>query len=118
MKNSEKSSSEEDLLTNEQKEQSVWNTLKMVYDPEIPVSIVDLGLVYDVSLENDGKKVNVKLTLTVPGCMMGPTIAEEARDRVLALKGVEEVNVEIVWEPPWHQSMISPEGKKILGIED
>ncbi len=98
----------------------VWETLRTCYDPEIPVNIVDLGLVYDMGLEDfpsGGKKVFVKMTLTAPGCGMGATIAGDAQQRILMLPGVEDASVEIVWDPPWHQSMITPEGKRLLGIE-
>ncbi len=98
----------------------IWGALKTCFDPEIPVNIVDLGLVYDMQCEADdtGKnKVSVKMTLTAPGCGMGPAIAKDAQDKILALSGVADASVEVVWDPPWHQSMISPEGRKILGIE-
>jgi len=101
-------------------EQSVWDTLKTCYDPEIPVNIVDLGLVYDlkiVSLPSGRSGVAVKMTLTAPGCGMGGVIAGDAQQRLLGLPGVEEANVEVVWDPPWHQSMISPEGRRILGLD-
>ena len=97
----------------------VWNQLKTCYDPEIPVNIVDLGLVYDCTLdrqENGKTKVVVKMTLTAPGCGMGPTIAAEARMRIESIPGVEEANVELVWDPPWDQSMISEAGKMQLGL--
>ncbi|SVB34397.1 uncharacterized protein METZ01_LOCUS187251, partial [marine metagenome] len=89
----------------------VHEALKNVYDPEIPVNIVDLGLVYDTAVEptDDGAKVDVKMTLTAQGCGMGPSIAADAQNKILALGGVEEADVEIVWDPPWHQSMISEE---------
>lgn len=98
----------------------VWETLKTCYDPEIPVNIVDLGLVYDmaVSPAASGKsRVDVKMTLTAPGCGMGPTIAGDAQQKLETLDGVEEANVELVWDPPWHPSMISDSGKRALGIE-
>ena len=97
----------------------VHEALKNVYDPEIPVNIVDLGLVYDTAVEltDDGAKVGVKMTLTAQGCGMGPSIAADAQNKILALGGVEEADVEIVWDPPWHQSMISEEGRKTLGLE-
>ncbi|MDQ6630572.1 MAG: putative Fe-S cluster assembly protein SufT [Verrucomicrobiota bacterium] len=101
-------------------EKQVWDTLKTCYDPEIPVNIVDLGLVYDLQIEPTAEgrsKVNVKMTLTAPGCGMGATIAGDAQTKLLYLDGVEEANVEIVWDPPWHQSMITAEGRRILGIE-
>jgi probable FeS assembly SUF system protein SufT len=101
-------------------EKQIWDTLKSCYDPEIPVNIVDLGLVYDLhveSLPSGGNKVFVKMTLTAPGCGMGTVIAGDAQQKLLYLPGVEDASVEIVWDPPWHQSMISAEGRRILGLE-
>ena len=101
-------------------EQQVWETLRTCYDPEIPVNIVDLGLVYDMQLEKlpgGSSRVNVKMTLTAPGCGMGATIAGDAQQKLLYLEGVEEANVEIVWDPPWHQSMITEQGRRVLGLE-
>ncbi len=101
-------------------EKLVWETLRSCYDPEIPVNIVDLGLVYDMGLEdlpNKNKKVFVKMTLTAPGCGMGATIAGDAQQKLLSLPGVEDASVEIVWDPPWHQSMITADGRRLLGIE-
>lgn len=101
-------------------EQLVWQTLRTCFDPEIPVNIVDLGLVYDMQLSpasNGGFRVDVKMTLTAPGCGMGPAIAGDAQVKLLNLDGVEDATVEVVWDPPWHHSMITPEGKKILGLE-
>ena len=100
-------------------EQSVWQQLRTCYDPEIPVNIVDLGLVYDCTVEQpDGTpaKVNVKMTLTAPGCGMGPTIAAEARAKIESVPGVGEAAVELVWEPAWNQAMISEAGKMKLGL--
>ena len=101
-------------------EQEVWESLKQVYDPEIPVNIVDLGLVYDLVIDElpdgEGRRVQMKMTLTAPGCGMGPAIAADAQNRMLALPGIDDASVEVVWDPPWHQSMITEEGKKILGI--
>jgi probable FeS assembly SUF system protein SufT len=101
-------------------EQMVWGALKTCYDPEIPVNIVDLGLVYDLAIEplaNGNRKVFVKMTLTAPGCGMGPVIARDAQMKLLDLPKVEDASVEIVWDPPWHQSMITAEGRKVLGLE-
>lgn len=102
-------------------EDQVWDALKNVYDPEIPVNIVDLGLVYGMELlplPNGDSKVEVKMTLTAQGCGMGPAIAMDAQHRIEGLAGVEEADVQVVWDPPWGPEMISPEGKKRLGIED
>lgn len=100
-------------------EQMVWDTLRTCFDPEIPVNIVDLGLVYDMQFTKQpgGAHVNVKMTLTAPGCGMGPSIAGDAQVKLLSLPGVEDAHVEIVWDPPWHHSMITSEGRKILGLD-
>jgi len=103
----------------EVKEDDVWSQLKNVYDPEIPVNIVDLGLVYDLILgqsEAGGTTVNVKMTLTAPGCGMGPTIAADARSRILTVPGVESAEVDLVWSPAWNQGMISEAGRMKLGL--
>ena len=93
----------------------VLEALKDVYDPEIPVNVVDLGLVYDLQVEEGD--VNVKMTLTFAGCGMGPYIAQQAEWRIAELEGVEDVNVEMVYDPPWTPDMISEEGKGQLGLE-
>ena len=104
----------------EASEDDIWGALKNVYDPEIPVNIVDLGLVYDCqvtdALENAGKRVEVKMTLTAPGCGMGPAIAADAKAKIEALSGIAEAEVDIVWDPPWNQEMITEEGKMVLGL--
>lgn len=100
-------------------EGQVWNQLKNVYDPEIPVNIVDLGLVYDCRVEqtDDGKnRALVKMTLTAPGCGMGPTIAADAQSRIMTIEEMDDAAVELVWEPAWNQGMISIEGKMKLGM--
>ncbi|HEY1107243.1 MAG TPA: iron-sulfur cluster assembly protein, partial [Opitutaceae bacterium] len=101
-------------------EQAVWDALKTCFDPEIPVNIVDLGLVYDLAIEKlpgGGHDVQVKMTLTAPGCGMGPVIAEDARQKIAALPTVEKSAVHIVWDPQWAPQMISETGRKVLGIE-
>ena len=100
-------------------EQQVWDVLKTCYDPEIPVNIVDLGLVYDMRItpEGDGQRVDVKMTLTAQGCGMGTAIAADARLRLLALPSVSDADVQIVWDPPWNPQMISPEGRERLGLD-
>ncbi len=100
-------------------EEAVWDQLRNVYDPEIPVNIVDLGLVYDLqiaALASGGSSVDVKMTLTAQGCGMGPSIAMDAQRRIETLSGVEEAHVQVVWDPPWNPNMISPEGKAKLGM--
>ncbi len=100
---------------------AVWDQLKKVFDPEIPVNIVDLGLVYSMDIEqiegaDTGYKVNVAMTLTAPGCGMGPAIAEDAKGKVMLVPGVADADIRLVWEPTWDQSMISEEGKMVLGL--
>ncbi len=99
--------------------EAVWAQLRQVFDPEIPVNIVDLGLIYsmDISKQDDGgHKIDVAMTLTAPGCGMGPVIAEDAKSKILLVPGVAEADVRITWEPAWNQSMISEEGKMKLGL--
>lgn len=101
-------------------EEAVWESLKTCFDPEIPVNIVDLGLVYDLAVEKTaagGHTVEVKMTLTAPGCGMGPVIAEDARQKIAALPTVESAKVHIVWDPQWTPQMISDHGRKVLGLE-
>lgn len=100
-------------------EEAVWGQLRTCYDPEIPVNIVDLGLVYDCVVEQaEGSPANVavKMTLTAPGCGMGPTIAAEARSKILSIPGVGDAVVDLVWDPAWNQDMISEAGKMKLGM--
>ena len=99
-------------------ENLVWDQLKTCYDPEIPVNIVELGLIYDLdtSENDDGKTVNIKMTLTAPGCGMGPVIADEVDRKVKGINGVQYVNVELVWEPQWNQNMMSEAAKLELGM--
>ena len=99
-------------------EQQVWDQLKTCYDPEIPVNIVELGLIYDLNIkESDtGQKINIKMTLTAPGCGMGPVIADEVERKVNGIEGVESVNVELVWEPLWSREMMSESAQLELGM--
>jgi len=100
-------------------EEDVWNQLRQCYDPEIPVNIVDLGLVYDCRLlkkEGGGTRVEVKMTLTAPGCGMGPAIAHDAQSKILSIDGIDEADVQLVWDPPWNQNMISEAGRMKLGM--
>jgi len=101
--------------------EAIWAQLRQVFDPEIPVNIVDLGLVYTMDVEKisepePGHRVNVAMTLTAPGCGMGPAIAEDAKGKILLVPGVSDADVRITWDPPWNQSMISEEGKMKLGL--
>jgi len=100
-------------------EEAVWNELRNVYDPEIPVNIVDLGLVYDLRIEpllEGGSSVQVAMTLTAQGCGMGPSIAMDAQRRLEVLPGIGKAHVRVVWDPPWNPNMISPEGRARLGM--
>ena len=94
--------------------QDIYESLKAVFDPEIPVNIVDLGLIYDVQI-NDSN-VYVQMTLTAPGCGMGPYIAQQAEWAIQELDGVEEVEIELVFEPAWSPDLISEDARAQLGI--
>src|SRR5580765_5939269 len=99
-------------------EEDVWNQLRQCYDPEIPVNIVDLGLVYDCKLtkkEDGGTRVDVKMTLTAPGCGMGPAIAHDAQSKILSIDGIDEADVQLGWDQPCTQHMISGAGRIKLG---
>ena len=96
-------------------EELIYEALKDVYDPEIPVNIVDLGLVYGVEI--DDKDVKIRMTLTFAGCGMGPYIAQQAEWRIAEIDEVDDVEVDLIFEPPWNPDMISEEGKKELGID-
>ncbi len=100
-------------------EEHVWEALRHCYDPEIPLNIVDLGLVYDLAMTEGGRgqQVAVKMTLTAQGCGMGPAIAADAKSKIESLPEVEHADVEIVWDPQWTPHMISAEGRKVLGLD-
>ena len=93
--------------------EQVYEALKRVYDPEIPADVVNLGLVYEVLI--DGDKIAVKMTTTASGCPVGNYIVAQAKRAIERLEGVKEVNVELVYDPPWQESMISEEGRRMLG---
>ena len=102
-------------MTDSINKEKIIDALKDVYDPEIPVNIVDLGLIYEIAINDD--EVDVKMTLTAAGCGMGPYIAQQAEWAISELDGVEDVNVDIVFEPPWAPEKITEDGKKLLGID-
>ena len=107
------------LLAKEDLEKEVWNQLRSCYDPEIPVNIVDLGLVYDCQVTPmgpDSHRVDVKMTLTAPGCGMGPVLAQDVQNKLLGLEAVDDVAVELVWDPPWNQGMMTEAAKLQLGL--
>ena len=95
--------------------EEIYDTLKTVYDPEIPVNVVDLGLIYDVQVA-DNSDVYVQMTLTFPGCGMGPYIAQQAEWAINDIEGVGEVEIELVFDPPWSPDLISEEAKAQLGL--
>jgi probable FeS assembly SUF system protein SufT len=106
-------------LTQEQLEKQMWDALKTCYDPEIPVNVVDLGLIYDCHLTPIGEnnyKADVKMTLTAPGCGMGPVLAQDVQNKLISLEPIEEANVELVWDPPWNQGMMTEAAKLQLGL--
>src|SRR3974377_1845312 len=106
-------------ITQETLEKEIWNQLRSCYDPEIPVNIVDLGLIYDchiTPLAEGSHRVEVKMTLTAPGCGMGPMLAQDGQNKVLGLEGVDDVAVELVWDPPWNQGMMTEQAKLQLGL--
>jgi probable FeS assembly SUF system protein SufT len=106
-------------LTQEELEKKVWESLKTCYDPEIPVNIVDLGLIYDCHLTPigaDNYKADVKMTLTAPGCGMGPVLAQDVQNKLISLEPIDEANVELVWDPPWNQGMMTEAAKLPLGL--
>lgn len=106
--------------TTEELEQEVWKQLKTCYDPEIPVNIVDLGLIYDCHLQPLPDKATctaaVKMTLTAPGCGMGPMLAQDVQNKLLMIEEIEEANVELVWDPPWNQGMMTEAARLQLGL--
>ncbi len=97
-------------------EAHVWHALSSVYDPEIPVNIVDLGLIYSVSVDQTGAAVAVEMTLTAPGCGMGPVLVEEVKDRILLVPDVKTVEVELIFDPPWSRDMMTEEAQLQLGV--
>ena len=98
----------------------VWDQLKTVYDPEIPVNIVDLGLVYScviVPMEQGGNSVHIKMSMTAPGCGMGNVLKGDVQTKLARLPGVKEVHVEVVFDPPWHPGLMSDAAKLQLGFD-
>lgn len=100
-------------------ESVIWEQLKTVYDPEIPINIVDLGLIYRCDIENrpeGGRFVSIDMTLTAPGCGMGPILVQDAQEKIAVIPTVEDVRVELVFDPPWSQSMMSEEARLQTGM--
>jgi probable FeS assembly SUF system protein SufT len=109
------------LRTLEEVEKESWAQMKTCYDPEIPVNIVDLGLIYDCHVTPlpgaaDRFKIDVKMTLTAPGCGMGPVLQQDVSNKLLMIEEVDEANVELVWDPQWNQGMMTEAAKLQLGL--
>ena len=106
--------------TSEEIDKEAWNQLRTCFDPEIPINIVDLGLVYDCHFEPlgapDRYKAEVKITLTAPGCGMGPALAQDVQTKLLSIEGIDEANVAVVFDPPWNQGMMSEAAQLQLGM--
>ncbi len=113
-------SSDSPPRSKEEVEQAVWQELKKCFDPEIPVNLVDLGLIYDCIVEPTEKpgryKVKVRMTLTAPGCVMAPMIQQDVYNHIISLPDVDEAEVELVWDPPWNQNMMSEAARLQLGL--
>ena len=106
-------------VTKESLSAQVWTQLRTCYDPEIPVNIADLGLIYNCDLTELGVnsyKADVKMTLTAPGCGMGPVLVQDVQNKLLCLEGIDDVNVELVWDPPWNQGMMTEAARLQLGL--
>ena len=108
------------LATPEDLEKQIWEAMRTCYDPEIPVNIVDLGLIYDCKVtpltDASGNQADIKMTLTAPGCGMGPVLAQDVQNKLLSIEGIDEANVELVWDPPWNQGMMTEAAKLQLGL--
>jgi len=106
--------------TPEQLEKEIWEAMRTCYDPEIPVNIVDLGLIYDCKVAplpaGTGHQADIRMTLTAPGCGMGPVLAQDVQNKLLSIEGIDEANVELVWDPPWNQGMLTEAAKLQLGL--
>lgn len=109
-------------VTPEELEKKVWDALRSCYDPEIPVNVADLGLIYDCKVtplapDSSSYKADIKMTLTAPGCGMGPMIAEDVQNKILMIDDIEEASVELVWDPPWNKDMMTEAARLQLGID-
>jgi probable FeS assembly SUF system protein SufT len=97
-------------------EERVWAAMRTCYDPEIPINVVDLGLIYSCEILDEGRRVEIKMTLTAPGCGMGPILAQDVQQRIESLPEVETAAVEVVFDPPWNQNMMSEAARLELGL--
>ena len=109
-----------EVATPEEVETQVWEQMKTCFDPEIPVNVVDLGLIYDCVVspveDKESYQVLVKMTLTAPGCGMGPVIQQDVQNKIMCIEDVSEADVELVWEPQWNQGMMTEAAKLQLGL--
>lgn len=105
-----------DIKSQEKLTTEIIEILKTIYDPEIPVDIYELGLIYDVFVKNDNKDVKIVMTLTTPNCPVAETLPVEVEEKIKAIEGVENVMVELTFDPPWHQDLMSEEAKLTLGF--
>ncbi len=107
-------------VTAEELEKQAWAQMRTCYDPEIPVNVVDLGLIYECKLspltEGGSYRAEVKLTLTAPGCGMGDYLRQDVQNKLLCVEGIDDANVELVWDPPWNQGLMSEAAKLQLGL--
>lgn len=101
---------------NQVSEDQVWTALKSVFDPEIPIDLVELGLIYDMVIAQSEGRVDIKMTLTAPGCGMGPVLVSDVKYRVALVPNVRQVNVELVFDPPWSRDMMSEEAQLEAGL--
>ena len=115
-----KSAAPSRVATPEQLEKEIWEAMRTCYDPEIPVNIVDLGLIYDCKVsplaDGSSNQADIKMTLTAPGCGMGPVLAQDVQNKLLSIEGIDEANVELVWDPPWNQGMMTEAARLQLGL--
>jgi len=102
--------------SNDISQEQVWQALKSIYDPEIPVNLVDLGLIYQVNINQKKKSVDIKMTLTAPGCGMGPVLVSDIKYRTAKVPNVKNVEVELVFDPGWSRDMMSDEAKLETGM--
>lgn len=105
-----------DIVSQEVLTTRIIETLKTIYDPEIPVDIYELGLIYDVFIKKDSNAVKIIMTLTTPNCPVAESLPQEVQDRVKAIEGVDDAVVELTFDPPWHQDLMSEEAKLALGF--
>jgi FeS assembly SUF system protein len=105
-----------DIVSQEVLTTRIIETLKSIYDPEIPVDIYELGLIYDVFIKKDSNAVKIIMTLTTPNCPVAESLPQEVQDRVKAIEGVDDAVVELTFDPPWHQDLMSEEAKLALGF--